>query len=467
MSSQEKTSRKHIISPTSSNPEPRKESLPLGTAVNESSLLLESLTGFALVVSSDGMVFYASSTIVDYLGFHQTDVMHQNVLDYIHTDSTVRSSDASSTGPCEDFQSSSQFHLWRRGILLELSCFSTDVSARVPCLLDSTSDSGAYGYQTSELFSVPDSMQFQGRLEVLHGQKKKTPPGSDASAGSVHEVFLRGNKIQCIVLPVNPKRWAIIDLSLSPPSFQAITHSHREGTPGDTRSVGEWVTLQDPSPPLKSHSWRYPAGHHTLDPASPKTTPPPPDGYYNQRSPQLLQVPPWPPIKVEHDQTWNGCDATDDLGLADPWAADRRYGNGHTTRAQACNSNQRQISYDPQYSPCHEGARHQPARQQWKLSPTMQSTTAENATRTPVEVPARLWGKQDNNQFSPQRLSHQTAANQSVNLMDSHAYPQDPHKAYMHPTTTSTALTSLGHSLIHSIKREPMDSPPWSGVAMT
>lgn len=41
IANQDKTSRKHITSPPSSNPEPRKESLPLGNTVNESSLLLE------------------------------------------------------------------------------------------------------------------------------------------------------------------------------------------------------------------------------------------------------------------------------------------------------------------------------------------------------------------------------------------------------------------------------------------
>ncbi|XP_054064930.1 aryl hydrocarbon receptor-like isoform X1 [Rissa tridactyla] len=151
---------------------------PSSAAVPEGELLLQALNGFVLVVTSEGLIFYSSHTIQDYLGFHQTDVMHQSVFELIHTEDQqefrrnlhwalspphVPEGEPSAEG---GKSLSSSAVAYKPDQLPPENSFFLERSfvCRFRCLLDNSS-----GFL---------ALNLQGRLKFLHGQNKRSEDGS-------------------------------------------------------------------------------------------------------------------------------------------------------------------------------------------------------------------------------------------------------------------------------------------------
>ncbi|KAJ8384095.1 hypothetical protein AAFF_G00208860 [Aldrovandia affinis] len=136
------------------------------------------LNGFVLVVTAEGVIFYSSHTIQDYLGFHQTDVMHQSVFELIHTEDQQEfrrnlhwalnppacvSEEAPTDGE-QEMTSSSLVTYDPEHLPPENSSFlERNFVCRFRCLLDNSS-----GFL---------ALSLQGRLKFLHGQNRHLEGG--------------------------------------------------------------------------------------------------------------------------------------------------------------------------------------------------------------------------------------------------------------------------------------------------
>lgn len=126
-------------------------------------MFLQALNGFLLILTCEGEVFFATHSIESYLGFHQSDIVHQSVYELVHS---------------EDREELQRQLLWNSFLPPESSGVSLtealqpdnshllerSFTVRFRCLLDNTS-----GFLRLDI---------RGRVKVLHGQNRKTeePP---------------------------------------------------------------------------------------------------------------------------------------------------------------------------------------------------------------------------------------------------------------------------------------------------
>uniref|UniRef100_H3DDY3 Aryl hydrocarbon receptor n=1 Tax=Tetraodon nigroviridis TaxID=99883 RepID=H3DDY3_TETNG len=150
--------------------------------IPEGDLLLQALNGFVLVITANGTIFYSSHTIQDYLGFHQTDVMHQSVYELVHTEDQQElrrnlhwalnppAAPSTSSQDCpqaemEADSSSSLLTYSPEHLPPENSSFlERNFMCRFRCLLDNSS-----GFL---------ALNIQGRLKFLHGQNHRQENGT-------------------------------------------------------------------------------------------------------------------------------------------------------------------------------------------------------------------------------------------------------------------------------------------------
>ncbi|XP_028666021.1 aryl hydrocarbon receptor-like [Erpetoichthys calabaricus] len=187
----------------------------------EGELMLQAVNGFVMIVRGDGIIFYTSHNIQDYLGYHQSDVINQNVCDLIHTEDREKFcqqlqwdfSPPDNSGEeepgCHEKRESAQSQLSHDDLFVNRT-----FSCRMRCLLDYNSG-----------FS---SVLIRGKLKFLQGQTDIMTDIHDVSS----ELALFA-----IIVPVQQP--AIVELHIRNTLFR--TKHKLDFTPINIDSKGENV----------------------------------------------------------------------------------------------------------------------------------------------------------------------------------------------------------------------------------
>ncbi|XP_056637054.1 aryl hydrocarbon receptor protein 1 [Diorhabda sublineata] len=126
-------------------------------------MFLQALNGFLIILTCDGEVFFATHSIEGYLGFHQSDIVHQSVYELVHSEDRE---ELQRQLMWNSFLPPESANMGLQDILLPENCHLLERSftVRFRCLLDNTS-----GFLRLDI---------RGRVKVLHGQNRKSeePP---------------------------------------------------------------------------------------------------------------------------------------------------------------------------------------------------------------------------------------------------------------------------------------------------
>ncbi|XP_050513633.1 neuronal PAS domain-containing protein 2 [Diabrotica virgifera virgifera] len=126
-------------------------------------MFLQALNGFLIILTCDGEVFFATHSIEGYLGFHQSDIVHQSVYELVHSEDRE---ELQRQLMWNSFLPPESSNMGLQDVLLPENCHLLERSftVRFRCLLDNTS-----GFLRLDI---------RGRVKVLHGQNRKSeePP---------------------------------------------------------------------------------------------------------------------------------------------------------------------------------------------------------------------------------------------------------------------------------------------------